>query len=136
MAAYMRINCEKCDRQYPATVAIEDPNKMNGYMKGLLYGAETSGWSVDYKKMECICPDCLEKEKVATNPLPEKIEWTTYLNNNKEQNYDMVEQIEKEFGIKLPEEAAQNLLYCLYEVTFNLEINPKTGEYKILSVKE
>jgi len=135
MTTYMRINCEICDKQYPATISIEDPKKMKGYMKGLLYGAESSGWKVNYNKMECVCLECQEKEEIAKKPLPKKIEWTTYLNSNKEDNYAMVEEIEDEYNIKLPEDAVQNLIYCLYEVTFNLEIDPKTGKYKIIDVK-
>jgi hypothetical protein len=54
-----------------------------------------------------------------------------YLHSSKE---DMVCQAE-EAGIT-SKKALEKLAYALYEVEFELEIDPKTGEYKILSVKE
>jgi len=54
-----------------------------------------------------------------------------YLHSSKE---DMVSQAE-EAGITNGE-ALNNFAYALYEVEFEMDIDPKNGSYKIMSIKE
>lgn len=59
-----------------------------------------------------------------------KIKRTVYLHSSKETMCDYG----KEFGLE--GEALDNFMYCCYEVAISLEIDTKTGKYKILKVKD
>lgn len=59
-----------------------------------------------------------------------KIKTKMYLHGDKESAW------EKGKKLKLKGEALKNFMYALYEVEFLLEVDTKTGEYKILKVKE
>jgi len=127
------VKCNKCGRFYHEKKDIEVDDIVDD-MSDLLSKAEKSGWEVSWVDTECICLECVKEQK--ENELPDEILWTTYLNGSKEQNFDMVSEIEEKFNIKLPQEAVDKLIYCLYELELRLSINPKTGDYKILSYKE
>lgn len=59
-----------------------------------------------------------------------KIKTKMYLHGDKESARETGKEL------KLKGEALKNFLYALYEVEFLLEVDTKTGEYKILKVKE
>ncbi len=51
-----------------------------------------------------------------------------YLHSDKDSNYDLGAQL------KLSEEAMNNFRFALSEVAFDIEVDTKTGKYKILKV--
>ena len=51
-----------------------------------------------------------------------------YLHSSKENNLDLAKKI------GLDDEAAENFMYALYEVEFELEVDMETGDYEIVSV--
>lgn len=59
-----------------------------------------------------------------------KVKTKMYLHGNKEDGYA------KGKELKLKGKALENFMYALYEVEFLLEVDTKTGKYKILKVKE
>ena len=125
------VKCEECGLFGAKTEC--DVHDTQDKMCDLLTEVEKLGWEVDWEEALCVCPVCCESRK---ENLPDKILWTTYLNSNKEQNWEMVDEIESQYNIKLPDEAREQLHYCLYELELRLEIDTKTGNYKILSYKE
>lgn len=58
------------------------------------------------------------------------IKTKVYLHSDK----DSMRYFGKQIG--LSEKAMGEFIYALYEVEFNLEVDSKTGSYKITSVKE
>jgi hypothetical protein len=63
--------------------------------------------------------------------LEEKTDFSTikmYLHSDKESNY------QKGSDLGLTGDVLRNFTYALYEVTFDVEVNRKTGEVKIISV--
>lgn len=59
-----------------------------------------------------------------------KVKTKMYLHGDKESAYEVGEKL------KLKGEALKTFAYALYEVEFLLEVDTKTGKYKILKVKE
>lgn len=59
-----------------------------------------------------------------------KIKTKMYLHGDKDSAWEIGKKL------KLKGEALKNFMYALYEVEFLLEVDTKTGEYKILKVKE
>ena len=56
-----------------------------------------------------------------------KVKTKMYLHSDKDSNYETGGEL------KLKGEALRNFAYALYEVEFELEVDTKTGEYKILN---
>lgn len=56
---------------------------------------------------------------------------TLYLHSSKD---DMIYIAETE--LELSKEAASSFRYALYEVEFDVEVNPETGNYEILEVRD
>ena len=133
MSMSICVKCNQCGKQYPEVIDDVYPEDVNDVMSQLLSNVENSEWMVDWNYGDCTCPDCVKKNNKS---LPDKIRWTTYVHSSKESGREMAYEIEEKFNIKLSDEVVENLMYCLYEVKVELEINPKTGEYKILSFKE
>jgi len=132
MTMELCIKCRKCRKRYPETIEVND-SEVNDLMDELLVMVEKDNWKVDWAFGDVICPDCVKKNEKL---LSESIEYTTYLHSSKDDNRVMIDEIEGKFGINLPQEAIDQLIYCLYEVNVKLSIDPRTGDYKILSFKE
>jgi CO/xanthine dehydrogenase Mo-binding subunit len=58
------------------------------------------------------------------------------LHSSKEGNYDELYELENsDSDIKFSAEAKKNFCYALYEVMFEVEVDEKTGEHRILKVE-
>jgi hypothetical protein len=68
-------------------------------------------------------------------PMSDIIHFSHYMHSSKEDNYCQLEEFCEELGIPISDEALTMFSYALYEVEFKLEIDTKTGQYKILYVK-
>lgn len=135
MKLELTLKCSDCSGEYHKKRSVY-PEDIGEDMMMLLREAEGDGWIVDYENEEAICEACESKRKSKLMKLPEKITWNFYLHSSKEGNEDQIYDLEKEFGISLPEEAKEVLMYALYEVKATLEINPRTGEYLVIRMEE
>lgn len=132
----LTLKCSECNGKYYFTQTMYDPTEADSDMRTLLKKAEDDNWVVDWENATAVCERCEDKRQRALNEIPEKIVITSYLHSDKDSNWEQLDEIEREYGFKFPEDAKENLLYMLYEVKFELEINPRTGEYKIIKTKE
>ena len=72
------------------------------------------------------CPFC--GAKVAKPVLPETVVVKGYLHGSKESDYEQAQEI------GLSEQATKEFIGWGYEIEFDLEVNTKTGQTKIIAV--
>ena len=69
-------------------------------------------------------------ETFRVKPLEERIKYKEYLHSSKDENYERARQ----FGLEDNETFMYKFAYSLYEVTFDMEADTKTGESWILGI--
>lgn len=127
------ILCNECGIRYGKPKSIEGEAMLA--IRDILNKAKSEGWYIDWENLNVTCPECLKKvEEKNEDDMPEIITEKFYVHATKEEIADKLKDIEDYYEFEFSDEVFQNLCYIGYEVELEVQINPRTGEYVVLSV--